>query len=113
MTSLQLANKARQLAIANKPARLYKCIMRYVGESVDVKLLGRAAFLSTEHRSIRICRHSRILRFRYLDIPFGPLVSFLIYALEHSTTASNAIAIFYINSQPCHLLSCTIGKFLV
>jgi NADH dehydrogenase (ubiquinone) 1 alpha subcomplex subunit 6 len=30
MTSLQLAYKARQLALTNKPARLYKCIIRYV-----------------------------------------------------------------------------------
>jgi hypothetical protein len=30
MTSLQLAKKARELAISNKPARLYKSIMRCV-----------------------------------------------------------------------------------
>jgi hypothetical protein len=35
MTSLQLAKKARELAISNKPARLYKSIMRCVAVWVE------------------------------------------------------------------------------
>ena len=38
MTSLQLARKARELVVHNRPAKLYKQIIRYVVHEIKLEL---------------------------------------------------------------------------
>jgi hypothetical protein len=48
MTSLQLAKKARELVLSNKPARLYKSIMRCVPNGALNRFCS-AVFKPSEH----------------------------------------------------------------